>query len=307
MPIGEARSLSRAMHEIRHGGSGLKWLTLGLLLGTLAVGVPGARGEEGGDFGPTSAAEATAEPGRINLKRPGQREFVQDNAGLLSGTDKAQIQKIADKLLTDKAAPIIVVTIESMANYGGAGMRIETFARLLFDQWEIGPAKLGKNPWNYGILLLVSKGDRKARIELGAGWRRDKDVVAQQIMEQQIIPHFKQGDYSGGILAGVEALDKMARDLKLPSSPQRSAAPPTTREYIVSAVLIGLAVFTIISLIRRGSSGWAWIFWGAILGIIGAILYQMATSRSSGSGGGGFSGGSFDGGFSGGGGASGSW
>jgi uncharacterized protein len=126
-------------------------------------------------------------------------------------------------------------------------------------------------------------------------------------MEQQIIPHFKQGDYSGGILAGVEALDKMARDLKLPSSPQRSAAPPTTREYIVTAVLIGLAVFTIISLIRRGSSGWAWIFWGAILGIIGAILYQMATSRSSGSGGGGFSGGSFDGGFSGGGGASGSW
>ena len=76
------------------------------------------------------------------------------------------------------------------------------------------------------------------------------------------------------------------------------------------AVIGGLGLFTIISLIRRGSSGWAWIFWAAVLGVIGAILYQMANSQSRGGGmggGGGFSGGSFGGGFSGGGGASGSW
>ena len=70
--------------------------------------------------------------------------------------------------MTDKAIPIIIVTIESMAKHGGAGMRIETFATLLFNQWQIGHAKLGDQDWNTGILLLVSKGDRKARIELGA-------------------------------------------------------------------------------------------------------------------------------------------
>ena len=91
-----------------------------------------------------------------------------------------------------------------MAEYGGGGMRIETFARLLFDQWQVGIAKLGGQNWNTGILLLVSVGDRKARIELGAGWGREKDHLCQQIMDERMIPRFKQGDFSGGISAGVE-------------------------------------------------------------------------------------------------------
>lgn len=237
---------------------------------------------------------------KIPLDRPGDRDFIVDRAELISPEDEATIRALADKLLTDKAAPIIVVTIESMAQYGGGGLRIETFARLLFDQWGIGPAKLGENPWNHGILLLVSEGDRKARIELGAGWRRDKDAQAQQIMDDLIVPRFREGDYSTGIVAGVQALDRMARDLTLPSPP-RSAS-----QYLIPVIVAGLAIFTIVSLIRRGSSGWAWLFWAAVFGAIGYLLYQMATNSRSSSGRG-YSGGSFGGGFSGGGGATGSW
>lgn len=243
---------------------------------------------------------------RINLEPPAQRAFVLDKAGMLKPEAVEQIRKLGDKLLTDKAAPIVVVTINSMGEYGPANLRIETFARLLFDQWQIGPEKLDKNNWNYGILLLVSKNDRKARIELGAGWRHDKDQQAQQIMDTLIIPRFKQGDFSGGIVAGVEALDKMARDLKLPAAPRQ---PPSQGSMIMMLVLVGLAIFTAVSLIRRGSGGWAWLMWAAVFGILGTILYNMATNNSSSSSGsGGFSGGSFGGGgFSGGGGASGSW
>lgn len=238
-------------------------------------------------------------PGQIPLERPGDRQFVLDKANLISDADEQKIKELADRLLTDKAAPIIVVTIESMSQYNGGGMRIETFARFLFDQWGIGPAKLGDTQWNYGILLLVSQGDRKARIELGAGWKRDKDDVAQKIMDELIIPRFKSGDFSGGIVAGVEGLDKMARDLQLPT-------PPRPRShYVIGLVFVGLIVFTVVSLIRRGSSGWAWLFWGVVFSVIGMVLYQMATSSRSSSGG--YSGGSFGGGFSGGGGASGSW
>lgn len=247
---------------------------------------------------PSSAAE-------ISLERPGEREFVRDNANLLNGTDKTEIVAVCDKLLTDKATPIIVITIESMRDHGGNGMRIETFARLLFDQWEIGHADLNGQVWNTGILLLVSKGDRKARIELGAGWKRDKDQVCKDIMDQQIIPRFRLGDFSGGIKAGVIALDAMARELQMPTS--QSIQPPTPKWVPwATAILVGLAIFTVVSLIRNGSGGWAWLFWGATFSLIGYILYQMATSRGRSSGGG-FSGGSFGGGFSGGGGASGSW
>lgn len=137
-------------------------------------------------------------PDPFKLERPGDRQFVLDKANLISDVDEQKIKQVADKLLKDKAAPIIVVTIESMAQHGGAGLSIETFARLLFDQWGIGPAKLGSTPWNYGMLLLVSKQDRKARIELGAGWKHEKDVAAQQIMDKLIVPQFSAGIFRAG-------------------------------------------------------------------------------------------------------------
>ncbi len=280
--------------------------------------------------------------GEITLDRPGDREFVRDNANMLTEPDEAEIVSICDKLLTDKATPIIVITIDRMSNHGGNGMRIETFARLLFDQWEIGQAELNGQLWNTGILVLVSKGDRKARIELGAGWHRDKDQLCKSIMDDQIIPQFKRQDFSGGIKAGVVALDAMAREMPMPgvapaatgslprptnqvdySQGQGQHRPQTPAWFPIAVIMvIGIAIFTGISLFRSGASGLAWAMWAGVFAILGAILYAMANSnRNSGGGffgggsggfgggssGGGFSGGSFGGGFSGGGGSSGSW
>jgi len=230
-----------------------------------------------------------------SLPRPGDREFVRDLAGMLSPEDTQEIKKLCDELLTAKATPIIVVTIRSMADHGGRGMRIETFARLLFDQWQVGIAKINKQSWNTGILLLVSEGDRKARIELGAGWKREKDDLCAEIMDELIIPEFKAGEFSDGIVVGVKALDKMARELKIP----RRARPMW--HYLVIVGAIGLAIFTAVSLYKRGSSGWAWLLWGVVFTVVGMLLYNLL--RSSGGGGGG----SFSGGSSGGGGATGSW
>jgi len=240
----------------------------------------------------------------LELNPPGDREFVRDLAGMLDPSSIEHIRQVSDRLLSERATPIIVITIESMAKYGGEGMRIETFATLLFNQWEIGQATLAGQQWNTGILLLVSRDDRKARIELGGGWGRREDEQCRQIMNNHIIPQFKEGLYSRGIVAGVDALDKMARKLEIP----QPAVPWWQYAYIVG--FLGLAIFTLISLIRRGSSGWAWLFWGVVFSILGAILYHMLTQSHSGrraGSGGGFSGGSFGGGFSGGGGATGSW
>lgn len=241
---------------------------------------------------PASALEITVE-------RPGDREFVRDLANMIDPADEDRIRQTCDKLLTDKATPIIVVTIESMAKHGGNDLRIETFATLLFDQWQVGLKKLGNQEWNTGILLLVSRDDRKARIELGAGWGRTDDALCQQIMDGHIIPQFKQGQFSAGITAGVESLDKMGRKLELPTVPR------PWWHYAMILGFIGLAIFTVVSLSRRGASGWAWIFWGVAFSVVGTILYSMLTN--SGGSGGGYSGGSFGGGSSGGGGATGSW
>ena len=229
---------------------------------------------------------------QITLDRPGDREFVRDLADLVSESDEQAIREQCDKLLTERAIPLLVVTIPSMAAHGGEGLRIETFATLLFDQWGIGMPELNDQPWNRGILLLVSVNDRKARIELGAGWGREKDAVSQRIMDEQIISRFKQGDFAAGIQAGVTALIAMARDEALPSAPKPRWFWPAV---IGLVVIAGVTAF---SLARSGASGWAWLIWGAIFAGLGVLLYHLATSRSSSGGGGGFSGG---------GGATGSW
>jgi uncharacterized protein len=235
----------------------------------------------------------------VDIEPPGEREFIVDLAEVIAPADEEKILEVCDKLLTDTAAPIIVVTIDSMAEYGGRGLRIETFAMLLFNQWGIGHESIGKTKLNHGILLLVSTGDRKARIELGAGWGRDHDHLAKSIMDGHIVPRFKGGDFSGGIVAGVEALDKLARGFKIP----RPSRPWWHYALVVGVIVLG--IWSFVSLLKSGASGWAWLLWAAVFGVVGYLLYQMMTRRSS--GGGGFSGGSFGGGFSGGGGATGSW
>ena len=240
------------------------------------------------------AAISLAAAAGIDLERPGEREFILDLANLIEPSDGRRIREICDALLTEKATPIIVVTIPSMEAHGGRGMTIETFAYTLFNQWGIGIPELNQREWNTGILLLVSKRDRKARIELGAGWGRRMDGLARRIMDERIISRFKRREFSAGILAGVESLDTMAREKKLPSAPWRPS--------FWTLVLSGLGVFTVVSMIRRGQSGWAWLLWGVVL----TLAFEILTSSGSG-GGGSYGGGSFGGGFSGGGGATGSW
>lgn len=106
----------------------------------------------------------------LPLEAPGGWAFVKDHADLLDKVSKFTVRSMGGALLRDQTIPIIVVTIESMRKYSDEGMRIEAFAGLLFDQWQIGHINQGEQSWNKGILLLVSKNDRKARIELGAGW-----------------------------------------------------------------------------------------------------------------------------------------
>ena len=225
--------------------------------------------------------------------RPGDRDFIADQANIIDPGDEGRIRQLCDATLSDVAVPIIVVTIESMVAQGADGWSIERYAQTLFDEWGIGYQE-----WNHGILLLVSVGDRKARIELGADWRGTRNAETARIMNDYIIPRFKEGDYSGGVVLGVTALDKMARGLELPKQPR------PTWHYCAVAGFIGLLIFTVVSLIRRGASGWAWAFWALVFVVMFFILKAAMSSRSSG---GSFGGGSFGGGSSGGGGATGSW
>jgi len=137
--------------------------------------------------------------------RPEPRAFIVDEAKLITPDEAAEIRILCDEVLTKKKAPIVVLTIPSLAQYGAKGWPIERYAMNLMSEWGVG-----YEDWNYGMLLLVSPGDRKARIELGGSWARRKDEEAKRVMAERIIPRFKQGNYSKGILEGVRGLYQVA-------------------------------------------------------------------------------------------------
>lgn len=154
--------------------------------------------------------------------RPAQGEFILDEAKLLKDDDAAAIRKICGEVLASKKAPIVVVTIPSLADYGAAGWQIQRYAYNLFAEWAVGTAS-----WNYGMLILVSNGDRKARIELGAAWGHLKDADAQKVMAEELVPRFKRGEFSAGILAGVRGLQSIATsEIKGEPTPQVYGTPP---------------------------------------------------------------------------------
>ncbi|WP_300674552.1 TPM domain-containing protein [Desulfoluna sp.] len=221
-------------------------------------------------------------------EKPPAEHYYVDGAGLIDAEKGDRIDGVAAALLAEERIPLYVVTLTSLADYDAITMSIEEYATALFDEWGIG--------WedrNYGILLLVSRGDRKARIELGADWGRDYDTQARQVMNELIIPSFKRGDYSTGIADGVRGLDAMARGLALPKA--------TAPWWFLPAVVGGfvLMVVVIINLFKSGRKGWAW----ALIAVLGVILFFIIRTMLSSAG----SGGGFGGGSSGGGGATGSW
>jgi uncharacterized protein len=141
-------------------------------------------------------------------------------------------------------------------------------------------------------LLLVSLGDRKARIEFGSAWAGAKDDTARMIMDDILIPNFKKSNYSAGILQAVQALETMARG-------QTVHKPVAWWPLLLTLALIAVGVGVGISLIRSGHQGWGW----ALLALIGALIVGIFAILS-------FlpkSGDSFSGGSGGGGGATGSW
>ena len=220
--------------------------------------------------------------------KPPNEHFYVDGAGLIDSATGEQIDQTAAALLQEERIPLFVVTIQSLSAMDAVTHTIEGYAQALFDEWGIGSPER-----NYGMLLLISRGDRKARIELGAGWNGAHDYDAQRVMGELIVPAFKRGDYGAGIRDGVRGLDAMARGLALP----KAESPGGFWPLLIGGLVLMVAM--IVNLFKRGQKGWAW----ALIALLGVILFFLIRAAMAGGG----SGGGFGGGSSGGGGATGSW
>jgi uncharacterized protein len=199
------------------------------------------------------------------------------------------------------------------------------------EEWQIGRGGVDD-----GVLLLIAKDDRKVRIEVGYGLEGAiPDAYAKRIIENIIIPNFRQGQFYNGIENGIGAIIGLIEGEELPEVTQ---APPSTmgmknESIFMTLIIFGVIVLSILkALIKKSKYKWAAVSLASILAglIFGSLIFGgigfaissfiMFSSGSSGRGGryygGGFSSGSGSfggGGFSGGGGsfggggASGGW
>lgn len=260
--------------------------------------------------------------------------WVVDQTGTLDAATKAQLETRLEQLNTSKGAQLAVLIVPTTGED-----TIEGYALRAFEQWRVGRKSVDD-----GILFLVAKDDRTLRIEVGYGLEGAvPDILAGRIIREQITPHFRQDDYAGGILAGVDSLVGLIQGEGLP--PPVSGATGTDDEDTPWFMLVPLAFMSLFLPLGMGALfigifvaisfsslalGVAAALGSLTLGLVGMALGLRAkgsaarASRrgsavgglgSTGFGGGGFGGfggggggfGGGGGGSSGGGGASGSW
>ena len=262
---------------------------------------------------------------------------VVDQTGTLTGGDIAALTQTLKDLETRKGSQIAVLIVPTTDQDS-----IEQFSLRVAEAWKIGRKKIDD-----GALLVVAKHDRHLRIEVGYGLEGAlTDATTKRIIDEEITPKFKSGDFAGGISAGVSRMIRVIDGEKLPApEPEHWRSPvlfnmidPFNPFVIVGVLVIGgFLRATLGRLIGSAATGGvvgvlAWLFIGSIaasvlvafVAFLFALFVDMmpsgggrggSWSGGSSSSGGGWSGGgsSGGGGFSGGGGSfggggsSGSW
>ena len=233
-------------------------------------------------------ADASAKASYPAPPPPGR--IVSDAAGLIDKEDAAEIERLGAALLAEKGYPVAVVTIRSLAGQGAADYAIDRYALEVMQSW-----RHEERFRMYGMLLLVAAGDRKARIQLGSAWGGAHDERARRIMDRMILPEFRDGDLSSGIVEGVRGFDAMGRQVALPQvdSPwwmpsgfELEVGAGDQPWWLLPAAVAGIVLFIVglISVARSGRKSWAWAAAAFVLAIF--VSRAVSAARGGDSGGG---------------------
>ena len=234
---------------------------------------------------------------------PVPRDYVTDGAGILPADAEARLTDTLRRFDEETSNQVLVAIFPRLPSAS-----LEDFTVRTAQAWRAGRQKLDN-----GVVLFVFVEDRRVRLEVGYGLEGAlPDVTAHRIIEEQITPRFRAGDYPGGLEAGVNAILAATRG-EYKASP-RPAAGGGGGGFRIGAFEI-FVIILLLWLLTRGGGGGGRTY--GRRGYRGGGIFPfpiIVGGRGGGWGGGGFGGGGFGGGgFSGGGGsfggggASGSW
>lgn len=218
---------------------------------------------------------------------PQLRTWVTDQTGTLGTETRQQLEQQLAQLSQTKGAQLAVLVVATTGND-----TIESYARRVFDQWRLGRERVDD-----GVLLVVAKDDRRLRIEVGYGLEGAiPDILAGRIIREQITPHFKQGDYAAGIVAGVNSLVGLIQGEPLPEpqaaddsadEPYIMLVPLAIMSFFMPPLFAGFAVGFFVGLMFES------VLFGVVGGVIAAVISLIGYGSGKGGGRGGGGGGRF--------------
>jgi uncharacterized protein len=250
---------------------------------------------------------------------------IVDRSGTLSAQDLRSIDAELQAFAARRGSQVAVLLVPSTKPES-----IEQFSLRVAEAWKIGRAKVDD-----GVILVVAKEDRALRLEVGYGLEGAiPDAVAKRVISETIAPHFRNGDFAGGIRDGTATLMKLIEGEKLPAPAYAApaSAAPDIGDLFVPLIIAAAAGAMLMKAFGKlpgagmAGAGFGLVAWwimgsllialaAAFIGFLFALLNGASGGRHFGGGwgGGGWGGGGSGGGFSGGGGgfggggASGRW
>lgn len=143
---------------------------------------------------------------------------VTDQTGTLTGDQVSELEQTLQAFESRKGTQIAVLIVPTTAPE-----TIEQYSMRVVEQW-----KLGRKQVDDGALLIVAKNDRTLRIEVGYGLEGAlNDATSNRIINEIIVPRFRDGDFFGGITTGIDQMIRVADGEALPPpQSQKGEGPP---------------------------------------------------------------------------------
>jgi uncharacterized protein len=191
---------------------------------------------------------------------------VVDQTGTLASGDIAALQQTLQNFEARKGSQVAVLIVPTTAPE-----TIEQYSIRVAEAWKIGRKKIDD-----GAILVVAKNDRKLRIEVGYGLEGAlTDATSKRIIDEIITPRFRNGDFSGGISAGVDRMIRVIDGEKLPAPEPRQSSDFVSHDELVNPFTI-FALF-IIGIILRATLG-RLIGSAATGGVVGVLAWFIVGS-----------------------------
>ena len=197
---------------------------------------------------PLLVAALLAAPLAAAVEVPYLSGRVNDTAAMIPADVRGRVEGQLAAFEKATGAQVAVLTVPTLD-----GEPIEDYSLKVAQTW-----KLGRKGVDDGVLFLVARDDRTMRIEVGYGLETKlTDAQCGRILDDVVRPAFRNGDFGGGIAAGVDAITGAIEGKAVPSLPRPIVqAPLAVRLFGTLIFVVVVGVFSVVALFGKGCMSW---------------------------------------------------